>query len=165
VLNQRHRSIDHHGWAIVHVDGVPAADDLQQQGCKIPKLRSLALRYPAQDKSWRKKESGQSLGGLEQGGVPREESEGKRKVMQASAARVLLFSILFLKNKKMKKSCIIVLAGQPTGWPAKHDYNRIIIRLTRLWPEPDYNKPKLIFFIPSLRIVSNIAKLTHIHNN
>jgi hypothetical protein len=48
------------------------------------------------------KESGQSLGGLEQGGVPRdsrEEGEGKRKVMRACAARVLLFWRLFLLKK------------------------------------------------------------------
>jgi hypothetical protein len=35
VLDQRHRPVDHRGQAVVHVDGMPAADDLQQQDPEV----------------------------------------------------------------------------------------------------------------------------------
>jgi hypothetical protein len=40
VLDQRYCPVEHRGWAVVHVNGVPEADNLQQQDCKIPKLKS-----------------------------------------------------------------------------------------------------------------------------
>jgi hypothetical protein len=49
---------------------------------------------------------------------------------------------------------IIVLEGQPTGWPAKPDYNRVVIGPTRLQPEPDYNKLKPGF---SCRVSTGLA--------
>jgi hypothetical protein len=49
------------------------------------------------------KEFGQSLRGLEQGCLQREEGEGKRKVMQAYAARVLHFAVLETFLKKINK--------------------------------------------------------------
>jgi len=40
MLDQRHRLVDHRGRVVVHVDGVPAVDDLQQQD---PEVEHVAL--------------------------------------------------------------------------------------------------------------------------
>lgn len=53
MLDQRHLPVDHLGRAVVHVDGVPATDDLQHQDPedKHRNTSLLALRSQTQDKS------------------------------------------------------------------------------------------------------------------